>query len=424
MARVTPFTPAVGRIATARRALRSLATGIAISLATASAAEVARAQPTDLAACMARLRRTTAGRRITTETWRRHTATLTSDPRVLAQLDQQPEFKLPVWDYLAVMVDDERLEDGRRLMAGHRATFAAIERRYGVDPHVVAAIWGIESNFGQGMGGFDVLRSLATLSCNGRRQAYFRQEFLAALRIVQKGDIAGDRFRGSWAGAFGQVQFMPGSYEWLAVDFDGDGRRDILHTIPDALASAANYLKRSRWRTGEPWGVEVRLPSTLDASAEGRRIRRPLSAWVARGVTRADGASLTGTLPATATAGLHLPAGPLGPAFLVLDNFTAIYRYNASEAYTLAVAHLADRLRGGGPFVTPWPTDDPGLSRADRRELQRLLAQRGHDIGDPTGVLTARTRTAVKAEQGRLGHAVTGRPGQRLLRELRQPVSP
>ena len=169
------------------------------------------------------------------------------------------------------MVDDERVDDGRRMMIEHATTLEAIERQYRVDPAVVVAIWGIESNFGRGTGSFDVLRSLATLSCHGRRQAYFRGEFLAALRAVQKGDIDGDRFLGSWAGAFGQVQFMPGSYEWLAVDFDRDGRRDILHNVGDALASAANFLRRRGWQPGAPWGIEVRLPNGFNARGEGRR---------------------------------------------------------------------------------------------------------------------------------------------------------
>lgn len=375
-----------------------------------------------LARCLAAVRASPSARRIADSTWERFTPGLTVDGRIIAQRDAQPEFKLPIWDYLAVMVDDERIADGRRLMAEHKATFAAIERRYGVDPHIVAAIWGIESNFGRGMGSYDVIRSLATLSCNGRRQPYFRRELLAALRVIQRGDIDGSRFLGSWAGAFGQVQFMPGSFEWLAVDFDGDGRRDIINTPGDALASAANYLRRSRWHPGARWGVEVRLPAGYVPRGEGRKVKRPLSTWRARGLRRVDGEALVSPrMPAATKAGLHLPAGVEGPAFLVFANFDAIHRYNASEAYTLAIAHLADRLRGAPPFVAMWPTDDPGLSRGERRELQRLLAQRGHDIGDPSGVLTTRTRAAVKAEQGRLGHDVTGRPGQRLLRALRAP---
>jgi lytic murein transglycosylase len=317
------------------------------------------------------------------------------------------------------MVDDERIELGQRLMIEHGATLEAIEQRYRVDPAVVVAIWGIESDFGRGTGSFEVLRSLATLGCHGRRQTYFRGEFLAALRAVQKGEIDGDRFLGSWAGAFGQVQFMPGTFEWLAVDFDGDGRRDILHNEKDALASAANFLRRRGWRPGTPWGVEVRLPDGFSARGESRRVRRTVAALEAKGLRRIDGSRLVrADLPSSSQAGLHLPAGPAGPAFLVLDNFTAIYRYNASEAYTLAIAHLADRLRGGAPFATPWPTDDLGLSRAERRELQRLLAARGHDVA-PSGVLTPQTRAAVKVEQQRLGHEATGRPGQRLLNALR-----
>ena len=380
------------------------------------------AQDADFARCLTSIRATTQGKRLTVDTWERYARGLQPDPRVMAQQQSQPDFSLPIWDYIAVMVDDERIADGQRLMIEHAEMLEAIERQYHVDPAVVVAIWGIESNFGRGTGTFDVLRSLATLACQGRRQAYFRGEFLAALRAVQKGDIDGDRFLGSWAGAFGQVQFMPGTYEWLAVDFDGDGRRDILHNEGDAMASAANFLRQRGWRPGIPWGVEVRLPDGFNARGEGRRVRRTISTWVARGLRQVDGTPLaTADLPSTTRGGLHLPAGPQGPAFLVFDNFTTVYRYNASEAYTLAIAHLADRLRGGDPFATPWPTDDLGLSRAERRELQQLLAALGHDVGEPRGVLTPQTREAVKAEQKRLGHEVTGRPGQRLLKALREP---
>ena len=379
------------------------------------------AQQADFARCMAAIRASPPGQRLASETWERYARALQPDPRVIGEQQAQPEFTLPIWDYIAVMVDDERIADGRRLMVDHAETLDAIAQRYRVDPAVVVAIWGIESNFGRGTGSFEVLRSLATLACHGRRQAYFRGEFLAALRAVQKGEIDGDRFLGSWAGAFGQVQFMPGSWEWLAVDFDGDGRRDILHNEGDALASAANFLRRRGWRPGSPWGVEVVLPDEFNARGEGRRVQRTVATWAARGVRRVDGTRLVSAdLPSTATAGLHLPAGPKGPAFLVFHNFNVIYRYNASEAYTLAIAHLADRLRGGAPFATPWPTDDLGLSRAERRELQRLLAERGHAVGAPSGVLTPQTRAAVKEEQRRLGHEVTGRPGQRLLKALRE----
>jgi lytic murein transglycosylase len=376
-------------------------------------------QDANFTRCLASIRATQQGQRLTAATWERYARGLAPDPRVIVQQQAQPEFTLPIWDYVAVMVDDERIADGKRLMLEHAETLEAIERRFRVDPAVVVAIWGIESNYGRGTGTYEVLRSLATLACSGRRQTYFRGEFLAALRAVQKGDIDGDRFLGSWAGAFGQVQFMPGTYEWLAVDFDGDGRRDILHNEADALASAANFLRRRNWRHGTPWGVEVRLPDGFNARGEGRRVQRTIATWASRGLRGVDGSSLASAdRPSTTRAGLHLPAGAKGPAFLVFDNFTTIYRYNASEAYALAIAHLSDRLRGGTAFVTPWPTDDLGLSRAERRELQRLLAARGHDV-TASGVLTPATREAVKVEQTRLGHEVTGRPGQRLLKALR-----
>jgi len=392
------------------------------------AAALLALSPTDLSQpeitrCLQRLRATRAARSITAATWRTLDG-LTPDPTVLVNLDAQPEFTLPIWDYFAVMVDQERIDDAQFMLREYRTTLARVSARYGVDPATVVAVWGVESNFGKGKGGYHILRSLATLSCNGRRQAYFRGELLSALRIVQGGHVAPDEFVGSWAGAFGQTQFMPSTFERLAVDFDGDGRRDLMESVPDALASAANYLRNAGWRAGRPWGIEVRLPSTggppFSLAGEGRRVRRTLEAWRARGLTRVDGAPLLhGDLAATTTAGLVTPAGAAGPAFLVLRNFDAVFSYNAAVSYALAIVHLADRVRGGNEFVTAWPTDDLGISRVERRELQALLATRGHDIGTPDGILGRRTRDAVKAEQERLGHEATGRPGQRLLRALR-----
>jgi lytic murein transglycosylase len=376
------------------------------------------------ARCLETLRATPAARRISASTWR-HLDAVTPDPRILPSLNAQPEFTLPIWDYLAVMVDQERIDDAQFLLREHAATLQRVSARYGVDAATVVAVWGVESNFGKGTGGFNVLRSLATLSCAGRRQPYFRRELLAALRIVQGGHVEPDRFLGSWAGAFGHTQFMPSTFERLAVDFDGDGRRDLLGNVPDALASTANYLRNAGWRDGRPWGIEVQLPKgrgkPFSLAGEGRRTRRTLATWSARGLRRVDGTPLTtGGLPATTTAGLIAPAGVEGPAFLVLRNFDAAYSYNAALSYALAIVHLADRVRGGPPFVTPWPTDDLGLSRVERRELQALLGSRGYDIGPPDGILGAKTRAAVKAEQKRLGHEATGRPGQRLLQALRE----
>ena len=358
--------------------------------------------------------------RVTPSTWGQHTTALRRDPRVLANLDAQPEFRLQVWDYLAVMVDDERIADGRVQRDAHARTIAEIAADRGVDEAVLLAIWGIESDYGRGTGRYDLLRSLATLSCEGRRQPFFRGEFFALLRLLQRGDVRTEALQGSWAGAFGLVQFMPSTFERLAVDADGDGRRDLVGRIPDALASAARYLRGAGWQPNEPWGIEVRLPKGFATRGEGRRTKRSLSTWAARGVRRVDGSSLVQSpLQPTSTAGLLLPAGVDGPAFLVLRNFDAIYRYNASESYALAIAHLADRLRGAPAFSTPWPTDDGGLSRAERRELQTLLQSRGHDIGALDGLLGTRTAAAVRIEQERLGVNVSGRPGQQLLLSLR-----
>ncbi len=386
--------------------------------------DTAAADPFDR--CLTALRASRSARRITAATWQ-HLRNVRPDSQVLAQLDAQPEFRLPIWDYTAVMVDQQRIDDGVALMAQHRDMFDAISRRYSVDASVLAAVWGVESNFGRGTGTFSVLHSLATLSCAGRRQRYFRGELIAALRIVQAGHIAPEAFTGSWAGAFGQTQFMPGVFWGRAVDFDGDGRKDLMTNSADALASAANYLSRAGWRSGLPWGIEVRLPvgpdgSPFDSRGQGRRVRRPLSAWLARGLLRADGTPLIqAPSDSTLAVGLFVPAGMQGPAFLVTSNFEAVYRYNAAESYTLAILHLSDRLQGGGAFVTPWPTDDPGLSRADRRELQTLLIGRGHRIGAVDGLLNPATRAAVRLEQQRLSHPPTGRPGQKLLVALRSP---
>jgi lytic murein transglycosylase len=401
---------------------RLLAAACVVTLAPARAA--AAADPLD--ACLQSLRASRSARSIADSTWKllQH---VEPDTAVLSQLNAQPEFRLPIWDYVAVMADQERVDDGRRLLAANRATFDAVARRYNVDAETVAAVWGIESNFGRGTGTFNVLRSLATLGCMGRRQAYFRGELISALRIVQAGHIAPEKFLGSWAGAFGQTQFMPGIFWGRAVDFDGDGRRDLMSNTADALASTANYLRAAGWRSGMPWGIEVRLPAAeFSTRGEGRRMRRTLQVWSARGITRVDGRPLVSAGgDAAMMAGLFVPTGPRGPVFLVTANFEAIYRYNAAESYALAIAHLSDRLRGGAAIMTPWPTDDPGLSRADRRELHALLLARGHAVGPVDALLTPAVRTAVKIEQDRMGQPATGRPGQRLLLTLRsQPRSP
>jgi lytic murein transglycosylase len=344
---------------------------------------------------------------------------LVSEPRAVAALNTQPEFSTPIWDYLAVLVDEERVAQGQAMLVTHADVLRRVHARFGVDPATVVAVWGVESNYGQGFGRFPIVQALATLSCEGRRQTFFRGELFAALRIVQAGHFPAEQFVGSWAGAFGHTQFMPTTFERLAVDFDGDGRADLMGNTADALASTANFLQRAGWQDAQVWGFEVQVPKgAVPASGEGRRVKRDVDHWRSLGLRRVDGSALPINLP---KAGLMRPAGPQGPAFLVIRNFDAVFSYNAAESYGLAIAHLADRLRGGQPFATAWPTDDPGLSRADRRSLQTLLLMRGHDIGEVDGALGEKSRAAIRAEQARLGWTVDGRAGQRLLQTLRQP---
>ncbi len=385
------------------------------SSAQSAAPEIA---PAEFQNCLDNLQSSPVFKRISAQTWQQYALPLQADASVLPLLDKQPEFTMPVWDYMAVLVDAERVADGRAAVAQWQDTLVRVAQRYGVAAPVVAGVWGVESNFGKNLGSKPLLRSLGTLSCFGRRQTYFRTEFASALQIVQSGDVAADKLNGSWAGAFGQTQFMPSTFLRLAQDFDGDGQRDIVDSVPDALASTANFLAKAGYKTAEPWGFEVRLPHADFRSA--RKDKMPLAAWRAQGLLLADGRALPDSM---SSAGLLLPSGPQGPAFLVGKNFETLYSYNASENYALAIAHLSDLLANSSAspgFVTPWPTDDAGLSRAENRQLQTLLLQRGHDIGTADGLIGAKTRTAIQIEQERAGWTPDGRAGQKLLRALQK----
>ena len=380
------------------------------------AATIAAAAPAlaDFSSCKQGLSEEAARNGVSRETVAAALNNVTADTKILELEDAQPEFKTPIWDYLAALVDDERVRDGKAAMAANAKALNLAERRFGVSKYVIAAIWGVESDFGREMGGRPLVQSLATLACSGsRRPQYFRSELMATLKIADRGDIPLDKLKGSWAGAFGQTQFMPSTFLRLAVDLDGTGR-DIVDNSAAALGSTANYLKKSGWRTGEPWGFEVKLPSGY-AGPQGRRNKHPMSFWAARGVRRIDGADL-----GSGTAGLLLPAGETGPAFLVTRNFDVIYSYNAAESYALAAAILAQRLAGGTTIVARWPTDDPGLSRAERRELQRLLAKHGYDVGTPDGAIGAKTKSAIADFQEKSGLAVNGRASEKVLERLRQ----
>jgi lytic murein transglycosylase len=370
----------------------------------------------DFASCLAGLRGPAHAGGVSDETFDAATRNLRPDPDILGFLDAQPEFKTPIWDYLAGLVDDERVADGRANMSKWHQAFETASSRYGVDAAVVAAVWGVESNFGGSTGTRPVVQSLATLSCEGRRQAYFRTEFVSALKILEAGDVDPARFTGSWAGAFGHTQFMPSTFLRTAVDLDGDGRRDVVGSVPDAIGSTANYLRKGGWVSGQPWGFEVRLPGGYNGPS-GRTRKQPMSSWAARGITHIDGRPLG----AGESAGLMLPAGPNGPAFLVTRNFEAIYSYNAAESYALAIALLSDRLRGRPGLVTPWPTDDPGLSRAARRDVQAMLMKRGYDLdGKADGVIGTKTRQAILDYQTRAGLKPDGRASASVLAALKR----
>ncbi len=303
------------------------------------------ADTVDFRACLAQLHEVAIQQGISTESFNRATARIAPDMRIIERLDRQPEFTLSLSDYLARQVTEGRIRTGRAKLIEHRELLTTIEKRYGVDPAVIVAIWGMESSFGAATGNFPVVQSLATLSCYGRRQPFFRNEFFSALRILEQGDVAENEFLGSWAGAFGQTQFLPSSFERLAVDHSGDGRRNVIGSVSDALASAANYLKHAGWQPEMPWGFEVIVPTELETSNIEWRERKPLSFWKKQGITRLDHTSLiTELLPETVEAGLLIAENSDGPHFLVLTNFNALYRYNPAVKYALAIAHLAELL--------------------------------------------------------------------------------
>jgi membrane-bound lytic murein transglycosylase B len=377
-----------------------------------------RAAAADFGNCLEGLWADAARRGISRANYERYTAGLTPDLHIMDLLDAQPEFTKSPWDYLDVLVNDDRTARGRQLVAQNASTFDAVERAYGVDRYIIAAIWGVESNYSTMGGDRSVVRSTATLACVGRRRDYFREEFLSALEILQRGDIPPEHLIGSWAGAFGPTQFMPTSFKRYAVDFDGDGRRDIVDSVPDLIASTANNLKIDGWVNGQTWGYEVTLPQNFDYMKADRSQQFTVRQWESLGVRRAGGKPFPHVED---RAYLLLPAGARGPAFLMLQNFRVIMKYNPAEAYALAIGYLADRMRGGSPFVQEWPRDERVLSLDERLEMQQLLARRGFDIGGPDGRLGPRTRIAIRNFQASVGLIPDGFASSGVLDRLRQP---
>ena len=341
-------------------------------------------------------------------------------PRVV-QLDRaQPEFTRPPWAYLDSAVSPQRVAQGREQRRLHAAALDAAAQRYGVPASVITAIWGMESNYGRNFGSFRTVDALATLAYDGRRRDWARGELLAALRIVERGDIAADALLGSWAGAMGHTQFLPSVFLGYAVDADGDGRRDIWGSVPDVTASTAHFLAQSGWREGEPWGAEVRLPAGFDYARAELGVRQSSEAWAAEGVRGIDGAAL----PALQAASILTPAGARGPAILVGPNFRALLRYNNSVSYALGVGLLARQIDGGAGLAAAWPRELEPLSRTEVRALQEGLNALGMATGTPDGVAGPATRAGVRRYQQSLGLPADGFATRELLQRLQRLQAP
>ncbi|MBI1260868.1 MAG: lytic murein transglycosylase [Rhizobiales bacterium] len=342
---------------------------------------------------------------------------VTPDPEVVAADQSQPEFTKAVWEYLGSALSDKRVATGKQLIAERKALLDRIEQTYGVPRETVVAIWGLESGYGQFQGSMNVVRSLATIAYEGRRPEFGRSQLIAALKIIQAGDIAPDAMLGSWAGAMGQTQFIPTTYQIHAVDFDGDKRRDIWNSVPDALGSTAQYISHSGWKSDEVWGGEVRLPKDFDYAQADMSVKQPISYWAAKGVVPAAG----GKFPAREyplEASILLPAGYRGPAFIVTENFRAVLAYNASTSYALAVCLLSDRFNDRGTLMADWPLSERPLARAERVELQRLLTEAGFDTGGIDGIIGYNSRKAIRAYQVKHKLPADGYPTASLLARL------
>jgi lytic murein transglycosylase len=336
-------------------------------------------------------------------------------PKVVRNDRHQNEFTKTIWDYLDTAVSADRIAHGLKALKTQGDTLLRIEATYGVDAEVVAAIWGLESAYGAVRGDILTLHALATLAYDGRRGAFFEGELIAALKILQLGDASAATLRGSWAGAMGHTQFMPSSWHAFAVDFTADGKRDIWGDDPtDALASTAAYLAGKGWVKGAPWGAEITLPPGFNYDLTTERVKKPVADWQAMGVRLADGTDLPNHGPAS----VLLPGGHRGAAFLIFQNFHVIETYNTADAYVIAVGHLADRLRGAGPILAPWPRDERALSFEERVALQKRLTAAGFDTGGVDAKMGPKTVAAIKAFQKASGRVPDGFPSLSVLQAL------
>lgn len=346
---------------------------------------------------------------------------VTFDPEIIRLAERQPEFVTPTMEYIERRVNDKRIATGYEMLKTHKALLDKIEKKYGVSRFVVVAIWGLESNYGSHMGRHNIIRALATLAYKGKRRRFGRRQLLAALKILQRGDISPNNMLGSWAGAMGHTQFIPTTYQAYAVDFNRDGKRDVWSNIGDALASTARYLKVSKWRSGHTWGYRVKFTKTLSTGLLTSKRWRPLKMWRSKGVVRLNGKRFPRL---NDKAKLYLPAGADGPAYLIVPNFRSILRYNNSYAYALSVGLLADKLRERKRFaqdVNDGHSYD--LTKTQKKELQNLLAKRGYDIGEIDGIIGDKTSKAVLFYQTLKGLPADGVPSKQLIQVLREDTA-
>ena len=336
--------------------------------------------------------------------------------RVMELDSSQPEFVQTFTRYLGLRVTPNQVARGQSLLQQHSVLLEQVRQRYGVQPHYLVAFWAVESNYGRSTGGFSVLEALATLAFDPRRADFFRRQLLTALQIIDDGHIQAERMSGSWAGAMGQLQFMPNIFYQYGIDGDQDGRIDIWNSLPDIFHSAANFLSQSGWRGDERWGREVLLTEDFDFSLTGTSTRKPLQEWRDLGVTQLNGAPIP--VAAGMEASVILPAGAQGPAFLGYANFRTTMTYNPSTFYALTVGHLADRYAGSGP-IQRMPDNETAMSVADVRELQELLNRNGFDSGEPDGRVGRQTRAAIRAYQQSAGLPMDGYASVVLLQALR-----
>jgi lytic murein transglycosylase len=346
-------------------------------------------------------------------------AGVTFDPAIVSKDRGQGVFQQSFLQFAGRMADSYRVPSGAAKLKQHAALMARIEEKFGVPPQPVVAFWALETDFGGNNGNLPVLRSLLTLAYDCRRSEMFREELIYALKVVQRGDLPPGQMVGAWAGEIGQTQFSPQAYFKYAVDFDGDGRRDLIRSVPDVLASSANLLAQNGWKRGQPWLQEVRVPANLPWDQADLAIKHPRSQWARWGVTQANGSALPNdSLPAS----LLLPMGRLGPAFLAYENFHAFLEWNQSLVYATTAAYLASRL-AGAPKVHPGNGAPATLTAAQVSELQRILTRQGYDVGKVDGKLGLATRAGVKQAQLKLGLPADSYPTADLIARLGGSVS-